>query len=80
MTEHPELHLDPGQKSGKEKKYITNSNQDPFFIRKMVIKNLQNLAVNTVCLYLLELLYASPIHARMYKHAHAYRQTRCFSM
>lgn len=73
VTEHPELHLDPGQESGKEKKNITSSNQEPLFVRRIVIKTLQNSAVNTVCLYLLELLCASPIHACMYKHEHAYR-------
>lgn len=65
VTEDPELHLDPGQESGKEKQNITNSSQDPFFVRRTVIKTSQNSAVNTVCLYLLELLCRSPIHAHV---------------
>lgn len=52
VTEHPELRLDPGQESGKEKKNITSSNQEPFFVRRIVIKTLQNSAVNTVCLFI----------------------------
>lgn len=77
VTEHPELRLDPGQESGKEKKNITSSNQEPFFVRRIVIKTLQNSAVNTVCLFI-GMVTCISIQSCMYKHEHANRQTRYF--
>jgi len=38
VTEDPELHSDLRKKSRKEKENATNSNQEPFFVRRAIIK------------------------------------------